>query len=376
NELEVLLNDSDPDGQALAVNSIASLATNGTAYVSGGRLFYGPNPANNLIHDFFSYSVADTYGALATGTVSIAILPSKYAIVTPIYTTNQIVSPTNQVETTSPVTITGIASSDIFDATWRLDYRLRTDGAAVWVPLSSGTTNVNSGTLGTFDPTTLRNGIYEVRLTTFDVVGTKLETSITIRVVQGATKVGQFTLAFTDLQIPVSGLPITLTRTYDSRNPEVGDFGVGWNLDVNSVHLEKSGIMGQGWTSYLGSGFAGFAHYVQESEPHLVTVTFPDDKTFRFYPVIDLNGSGQPWTTSASLGKASAAISFAPFQGTVDTIRTFYPPVQLRVGFVDVNQPVTLNEDRDATDEQGTNTFGPLYDPSQFEFTTLDGRRF
>src|SRR5262249_7281332 len=108
NELEVLLNDSDPDGQALAVNSIASLATNGTAYVSGGRLFYGPNPANNLIHDFFSYSVADTYGALATGTVSIAILPSKYAIVTPIYTTNQIVSPTNQVETTSPVTITGI----------------------------------------------------------------------------------------------------------------------------------------------------------------------------------------------------------------------------------------------------------------------------
>jgi hypothetical protein len=44
----------------------------------------------------------------------------------------------------------------------------------------------------------------------------------------------------------VSGLPITLTRTYDSRNTDQGDFGAGWNLDVSSVRLGKSGVMGEG----------------------------------------------------------------------------------------------------------------------------------
>ena len=36
--------------------------------------------------------------------------------------------------------------------------------------------------------------------------------------VAGDLKIGNFTLSFTDLSIPVSGIPVTLTRTYDSLN--------------------------------------------------------------------------------------------------------------------------------------------------------------
>jgi hypothetical protein len=31
-----------------------------------------------------------------------------------------------------------------------------------------------------------------------------------------------------------------VTRTYDSRDKRVGDFGVGWTLDVKNIRLQKN----------------------------------------------------------------------------------------------------------------------------------------
>jgi hypothetical protein len=58
-------------------------------------------------------------------------------------------------------------------------------------------------------------------------------------------KVGNFTVSFTDLQVPVGTLPITLTRTYDSRDKRVGDFGVGWTLGISNVRVEKTHALGK-----------------------------------------------------------------------------------------------------------------------------------
>ena len=41
------------------------------------------------------------------------------------------------------------------------------------------------------------------------------------------------------LTLPVAGLPITLHRTYDSRDTTLGDFGVGWRLDLQSLRVRK-----------------------------------------------------------------------------------------------------------------------------------------
>jgi len=48
---------------------------------------------------------------------------------------------------------------------------------------------------------------------------------------EGNQKIGNFTLSFTDLSVPLSGLPITVIRNYDSRDKKIGDFGVGWTLE-------------------------------------------------------------------------------------------------------------------------------------------------
>src|SRR5205823_5299629 len=57
----------------------------------------------------------------------------------------------------------------------------------------------------------------------------------------GGLKLGNFTLSFTDLSIPVSGIPITVGRTYDTltaANPD--DFGYGWRLEFGDTDLRTS----------------------------------------------------------------------------------------------------------------------------------------
>ena len=52
-------------------------------------------------------------------------------------------------------------------------------------------------------------------------------------------KLGNFSLSFTDLQVPVSGIPITILRTYDTLQAGVTeDFGYGWQLEVVRPEIE------------------------------------------------------------------------------------------------------------------------------------------
>ena len=56
--------------------------------------------------------------------------------------------------------------------------------------------------------------------------------------VAGNLKLGNFTLTFQDLELPLSGLPITITRTYDTLQAgKEGDFGYGWRLDLTGVKV-------------------------------------------------------------------------------------------------------------------------------------------
>ncbi len=48
-------------------------------------------------------------------------------------------------------------------------------------------------------------------------------------------------LAFTDLTIPLAGIPITITRSYDTLNANTqGDFGQGWTLDEGDFQVQVS----------------------------------------------------------------------------------------------------------------------------------------
>ncbi len=70
--IEVLLNDSDPDGDALTITSV-SAAPNGAAVINVGTVIYTPNPDFNGA-DTFTYTISDGQ-ASATATVTVDVTP-------------------------------------------------------------------------------------------------------------------------------------------------------------------------------------------------------------------------------------------------------------------------------------------------------------
>src|SRR5439155_21472078 len=119
-------------------------------------------------------------------------------------------------------------------------------GTTTFTVLTTGTAPVTDGVLGTLDPTLLLNDLYTLRLTVFDRANNTAEASIQVQVAR-EQKVGNFTLAFQDLSLPVACLPLTVTRVYDSRDKAKGDFGIGWRLDVQTMRLRDSREEGSAW---------------------------------------------------------------------------------------------------------------------------------
>jgi len=179
---------------------------------------------------------------------------------------------------TMPVQVLG----NVSEGSWRLEERLggRDDVQTAYTVIASGTGTVSGGPLGTFDPTLMLNGVHTLRLLATTTAGESV-TSFSLSV-DGRMKVGDFTLTFTDLQTAVSGIPFTLDRIYDSRDKAVGDFGVGWNLGIRDVRVDKSGEIGAYWVQnfYDDEFFSQFC--LDPLQAATVTVTFPNGREYRF----------------------------------------------------------------------------------------------
>lgn len=164
-------------------------------------------------------------------------------------------SPTNMTEVLKPVDVVGSIAgtmpltgytvevaeltndaADMSVADPSLDYR-----TLAQVTLPAGTLALTDAVLARFDPTLLQNGGYLIRVTAYDVTGQGRQEGVGV-FVGGNLKFGEFRLEFTDLTIPLAGIPITVKRIYDSREAgRRGDFGYGWSLGLQDAHLLKVG---------------------------------------------------------------------------------------------------------------------------------------
>ena len=178
------------------------------------------------------------------------------------------------------------------------------------------TESMENAKLGTIDPTLLTNGYFLIRVTAKANDQESVKTDEIIVLVTGQAKVGNFSMSFLDLTLPVTGLPVEVYRTYDSRvRTQAGDFGYGWNMSIGGPQISVSTELGNDWVTYEGNQLGVPMYYWTNKHPHEVYIDWGNGSSETFNLVLTPDSSLSPdnWKElSASFENAS---------GTSDTLQ-------------------------------------------------------
>jgi len=238
-----------------------------------------------------------------------------------------------------------------------LEYSVK--GENQWITFATGNTSVTDGVLGRFDPTMLVNGYYDVRLTALDASG-NVSTAIKVFQADGQAKVGAFTLTFSDLTIPAAGVPITVTRSYDSRQKTVGDFGVGWTYSLTNVKVTTSSIIGDRIFQTANKlGAKGIEYLLSASESKTVSVTLPNGTIQKF----DVFYVRQQYPSYAP-PEAQTTLYYQAEAGTTSTLEAL------------TDNTVVISPAQTGAVRLLDRTTGQVYNPDRWKLTTADGTVF
>ncbi|MEO8305631.1 MAG: RHS repeat-associated core domain-containing protein [Betaproteobacteria bacterium] len=256
-----------------------------------------------------------------------------------------ITSPVDGADAFGPTPIVGTAT-DANLARFELAYALA--GETNWTMIAEGTTSVTNATLGTFDPTLLVNDLYTLRLLVFDRGGNVSEATNTVQV-RGDRKVGLFTLGYQDLNVALAGIPITVTRVYDSRDKGLGDFGIGWRQILQTIRIRANRALGTGWVRNTVGPTVSLA----PTSPHKVSVTLADGRVEEFDLVVS------PTANIGSLDFTSA-VGYAARPGTLG-----------KLAAIGNNSLLIVNGG--LQDELLDDITLETFDPKFFRYTTFEG---
>ncbi|WP_199524821.1 Ig-like domain-containing protein [Pseudoalteromonas sp. bablab_jr011] len=263
-----------------------------------------------------------------------------------------IISPTNNAVVSEPIDVV-ISVEDTNLANWRLVYFERGTEDSNPIELASGQQNVQQQAVATFDPTMLNNGLYTLVLEAQDASGRLSQESANIAV-EGDLKVGNFSITFEDVNIAVAGMPIGVTRTYDTRDKHKNlDFGYGWRVDYQNIRIQESRTLGKGWglNEYRSGFFSNWC--VEPNGDPIVTITLPDGRIEKF------KAKANPHCNQI-IPIQDVTLEFEAIDGTTSTLtQKSYGLLRVYAGdLVDLGDP------------------GNPVDPTQYQLVTVDGYTF
>jgi YD repeat-containing protein len=170
---------------------------------------------------------------------------------------------------------------------WAVDL-LRGDNRASRI--ASGRGALSGGTIARLDPTLLRDDSYTLVITV-SRLGQVDSQAFGYSVFSGSLKLGNFTTSFTDIAIPVAGIPMVISRVYDSLDPASYEFGAGWRL----------GLPGQVTDSARESPLEPFTQrtrvYVTRPDGKRVGFTFSPTQPSIFLPIFQPGFTPDPGVT-------------------------------------------------------------------------------
>ncbi len=269
-----------------------------------------------------------------------------------------ITSPEADAEVTSRITVTGTATDAAFAYYQLLLRPADTTGAnPPWTEITRGLAPVTAGALGSLDPSTLANGEYQLGLRVVDVNGQQNSVLIPIEITR-ERKLGPFRISFTDVRTDAVGLPLLLTRSYDSTKKDIsGDFGWGWFASANDVSLRKNMVLGSAWQVQPRQLQLCI---VPAAGKRRVTVTLPDGGVYRFQ------------------ARNEPECAF----GTIPPLNIVMDPLPLPVGGSAGSSAgtgqleVILTELVQAQGGHLITDVGDIWNPRDFKFTTPEGFKY
>jgi RHS repeat-associated protein len=266
---------------------------------------------------------ADTVGlhtatAIVTDPYSSDSASVTYTVIDPNATSSppvvSLTSPDFEEEVTAPRDAIGTVTDPDGDLlNWQLILQSRGAPATEFTVLAGGTNEVPNDVLGQIDPTMLLNGLYSVVLQATDAAGNVAQDVRVIRV-KGDLKIGNFSITFEDFSAPVAGIPVTVLRTYDTRQRNENlDFGFGWSIDYQNVRLQESRDIGFSWT-LIEEDLGFFSQWcVRPNGDPTVTVRLPDGEVETFV------ARAEPECTQL-VPTVDVNIVFEPVDGTDSTL--------------------------------------------------------
>ncbi len=134
---------------------------------------------------------------------------------------------------------------------------------------------VSNAILATFDPTLLMNDSYEVRITASDLSGNVSTLQFELHL-EGHAKIGNYRMEFTDLTVPLAGIPLTIIRTWDTLQAGTsGDFGFGWMMGLIDGRIRETRPVLENESLFHNLGFrTGTRVYINTPDGRRVGFTF------------------------------------------------------------------------------------------------------
>jgi RHS repeat-associated protein len=265
-----------------------------------------------------------------------------------------ILSPTEKARVSTLTDIIGTADDDDL-VEWKLEYA--SASKKQYTTIAQGNAPVTGAALAQLDPTLLKNGMVLLRLSATDAIGNYSEVNRTA-FIDGDNKLGNFRITFVDLEVPVSGIPITIRRTYDSRDrSESSDFGYGWALEAEAPgRYVNNRDPGDGWN--FSSGALGIpCGSSTETKSHVTEIRFSDREFYRFSFVAH---AGAPIT-----GGCQASGNFTQIGGIPGAALSDLSGNMANRLFWDSGSDQIIDIETSET-----------YLPANVRLTTLDGRKF
>ena len=260
-----------------------------------------------------------------------------------------IVSPEGSAEITAPTEIKAKVTDNAFSK-YKFEYALT--GTDDYTVFDSGSVDGKEIT-GTLDPTLMENGFYDIRLTAY---GSKIMAQDTVSAeLEGNMKIGNFTLSFADLDFDSEGIPVTMIRTYDSRNKDKeGEFGYGWNLSYENIKLSINSDQSESWTEDITSSHFVTKFKIHETKEHKINIDLGNGVKEEF--VMNISPAAQVLIPQ----HFDLSITYAPVNGSGSTL----VPCDMSPNDIIYDSGVLFNSEFN------------YFDPHRFVYTRPNGTKY